>query len=295
MARLTDSILGAPSAGVAYSKASSAPMLDLAYGGQNGWSPNLIEWVSNQAYVRQNLICLVLEVPRLFTVLPDSAKWVQAVKSMMELHVRTIEGFNAGLTVEVDEHPVGGAGEFQQEVIDVKRARSEPVFGFVEKYGRPIQTLLDYWIRYGLKDPDTKYALAGILNQSPSDMLADWYSMTCMFIEPDPTHSRAVQAWLTTNMYPRGTGDITGKRDLTAASELNNLSIEFAGISQYGAGVTAFANRLLGELKTTITHADPFMRPAFVQNIAADVDAANNTGYKTQAATVAKEAVNNMS
>jgi len=295
MARLTDSILGTPDMGIAYGKFSPAPMLDLAYGGQHGWSPNLVEWVSNQAYVRQNLICLVLEVPRLFTLLPDSAKWVQAIKAMMELHVRSIEGFNAGLTVELDEHPVGGAGEFQQEVIDVKRARTEPVLGFVEKYGRPIQNLLETWIRYGLSDPNTKHPLAGIMTNTPPDMLADWYSMTAIFIEPDPLHARAVQAWLTTNMYPKGTGDITGKRNLTEASELNNLSIEFTGISQYGAGVTAFANQLLNETRTRMIHGDPFALPAFVQAPAADVAAASETGYQAQAATVASEAIIHMS
>ena len=295
MARLTESILGTPGAGIAYSKTSGAPMLDLAYGGQNGWSPNLIEWVSNQAHVRQNLICLVLEVPRLFTILPDSAKWVQAIKALFELHARSIEGYNAGLTVELDEHPVGGAGEFQQEVIDVKRVRSEPVFGFVEKYGRPIQNLLDYWIRYGLKDPDAKHALAGITARGPTDLLADWFSATVLVFEPSPSLSHVTNAWITTNMYPRSTGDIIGKRNMTEASELSNLSIEFTGISQYGAGVTAFANRLLTEMRTSMTHADPYMRPAFVQSIAADVAAANTIGYRAQAAKVGSESVTKMS
>jgi len=291
MARLTDAILGGQGAGVGYAVNANQPMLDLSHGGQQGWSPNLVEWISNQAYVRRNLVCIMLEAPKLFTLLPNPEKWVQSLKSLMELHVRTIEGFNAGLTVELDEHPVGGAGEMQQEVIDVKRARTEPVFGFVEKYGRPIQTLLDYWIRYGLMDPDTKFALAATLGQAPSDMLADWYSMTCLFFEPDPTHSKIVQAWVTTNMFPKGNGEVIGKRDLTSASELNNLSIEFTGVSQYGIGVNVFAQNILNQIN--IKNADPFMRPSFIQNLAADVQAAN-IGYKQEAELVGSEAVSSL-
>lgn len=283
MSRVTDAILQQ-----GYSVNSNQPMLDLTYGGQHGWSPNLTEWVSNQAYVRRNLLCILLEAPKVFSLFPDSQKWVQSLKSLMELHVRTIEGFNAGLTVEVDEHPVGGAGEMQQEVIDVKRARSEPSFTFVEKYGRPIQTFLDYWIRYGLMDPDAKFALAATLGQAPEDMLADWYSMSCLFIEPDPTHSRVVQSWVTTNMFPKGNGEIVGKRDLTTGLEIVNLTIEFTGLSQYGIGVNMFAQSILDQIN--IANADPFMRPSFIQQIQADVDASNN-GYKTQAETVGSEAV----
>jgi len=286
MARITDAILGQ-----AYAVNENQPMLDLSFGGQQGYSPNLIEWVSNQAYVRRNLVCILLEAPRLFTLFPNPEKWTQSLKSLMELHVRTIEGFNAGLTVETDEHPVGGAGEMQQEITDVKRARTEPVFGFVEKYGRPIQTMLDYWIRYGLMDPDTKYALASTLGQRPEDMLADWYSMTCLFIEPDPLHSKVTQAWVTTNMFPKSNGEIIGKRDLTSASEVLNLSIEFTGISQYGIGVNKFAQTILD--KINLTNADPFMRPSFIQKQASDVAAAG-IGYEQMSELVGSEAVSNM-
>lgn len=287
MARVSDAILGQ-----AYAINNEAPMLDLTHGGLQGYANHdLGSWVSNQAYVRRNLICILLEAPKVFSLFPNPDKWVQSLKSLMELHVRTIEGFNAGLTVEIDEHPVGGAGEMQQEVTDVKRARSEPSFTFVEKYGRPIQTFLDYWIRYGLMDPDTKYALAATLGQKPEDMLADWYSMTCLFIEPDPTHQKVTQAWVTTNMFPKSNGEIVGKRDLTSASEVLNLTIEFTGLSQYGAGVNKFAQTILDRIN--LNNADPFMRPSFIQDDSADVKAAN-IGYESVVEDIGSNAVSNL-
>lgn len=276
MARLTEAILGQK----AFGGNANQPMLDLTYGGQHGWAPNLTEWVSNQAYVRRNLVCVLLEAPRFFTLMPDPAKWVSTLKSLLELHCRSIEGFNAALTVDTDEHPVGGAGEMQQEVINVTRARTEPSFTFVEKYGRPIQTFIQHWIQYALMDPETKYALVGTLENKPEDLLADWFSCSALFFEPDPTHRKVVQAWVTTNMFPKETGEIVGKRDLTSASEILNLTIPFTGISQYGLGVNLFAQKILDGIN--INNANPYTRKSFIEAVSSDVAAATE-GYKKNA------------
>lgn len=284
MTRLTEAILGQKAFGTNVNQ----PMLDLTYGGQHGWAPNLKEWISNQAYVRRNLVPVLLEAPRFFTLMPDPQKWVSTLKSLIELHCRSIEGFNAGLTVDTDEHPVGGGNEMQQEVINVTRARTEPSFTFIEKYGRPVQTFLKHWIQYALMDPETKYALVGTLENNPDDMLADWFSMTCLFFEPDPTHRKVVQAWLTTNMYPKETGEIIGKRDLTAASEILTLTIPFTGISQYGLGVNLFAQKILDGINHT--NSNPYLRPSFIDDVSSDVLAAAE-GYKKNVEDLGNSAV----
>lgn len=277
MARITNALLDSKG----YGLNAIQPQLDPTFGGQQGWAPDLTQWVSNQAYVRRNLICILLEAPRFFQNMPNPDKWVQTLKSLVELHARTIEGMNAGLTVELDEHAVGGAGEMQQEYTDVKRARSEPVFGMTEKYGNPIQTFLQNWITYGMMDPDTKTALAGTLSGNrPSDLLADWYSMSCLFIEPDPLHRRVVKAWVSTNMFPKGTGEIIGKRDLTSASEVQQLTVEFTAISQFSLGTNIFAQRILDNIN--INNANPNLRPSFIQDLSSDVNAAVE-GYKKNA------------
>ena len=286
MSRLTDAMMTG-----GYTSDIDRPILDLKNGGQNGWSPNLVEWQSNQAYVSRPLHCILLEAPRMFKVMPDSDKWIASLKALFEMHAYAIEGFNAELKVETDTHDVGGGGEKQHEVVNVTRETSTPKFTFIEKYGRPIQTLLDYWIRYGLMDPETKFALLGTMGSSDvKDMLADWYSATCLFIVPDPLHKTVDKAWLTTNMFPTSTGQITGKRDLKSGQELLTLDIEFPGISQYGLGVNAFAQTILDKINTT--NADPFMRPAFATGISADV--AKPDGYAAGISTLAGDAVTKM-
>lgn len=288
MSRLTEALL----AGKAFGRGANQPMLDPTYGGQMGYAPILTEWTSNQAYVRRNLIPVVLEAPRFFQYMPDPQKWVDTLKAIMEIHCTTIEGLNAGLTVEFDEHPVGGAGEMQQEVTDVKRARSEPVFGFVEKYGMPIQTFLYQWISYGMMDPDTKFALSNTLDGNrPTDMLADQYTMSMLFMEPDPQHQRVIKSWVVTNMMPKLTGEIIGKRDIASASEVSKLSIEFTGIAQFNLGTNLFAQSILDNMN--MKHSNPFLRPSFIQEVSPDVNA-SKTGYKKNVEDLGSTAVAGM-
>lgn len=274
MARITNALLGATSFG----RDLNQPALDPTFGGQLGYAPNLPEWVSNQAYVRRQLIPILLEAPKFFQLMPEPQKWIDTLKAIMELHCRTIEGLNAGVTLEFDEHPVGGAGEMQQEVTDSKRARSEPVFTFVDKYGMPIQNFLYQWLTYGIMDPDTKFALINTLSgNKPTDMLADMFTCSMLFIEPDPQHQKVVKSWIVCNMMPKSTGEIIGKRDLTAANEISNLSVEFTGISQFNLGTNKFAQTILDSIK--MDQANPYLRPALLQNISADVLASTSSGY----------------
>lgn len=274
MSRITEAIL---QPGQAYGAGRHAPMLDLQHGGQMGYAPDLTEWVSNQAYVKKNLICVLVEAPRGFQYLPNPAAWIGTLRSLVELHALSIEGLNAGLEVEVTETPVGGAGQVHEDFTDVKETRSQPVFKFSEKYGMPVANFLRGWITNLMMDPYTKVAsVAALSGQKPTDMLADQYSATMLFIEPDPLHSKVVKSWLGTNMYPKGTGEITGRRDLTTAAEATTYDINFTGIFQFGLGVDAFAQKVLDGM--SLVGANPYNRAAFINDISADV-AAMKKGY----------------
>jgi len=289
MSRLTDALMAG-----SYARGIDKPMLDLQHGGQNGWAPDLTSWVSSQAYVSRPLVRILLEAPRLYSVMPNSEKWTASLKSMFELHAKTIDGMSATLTVDFDEHTVGGAGEVQHELTNVTRESSKPKFTFVEKYGRPIQSLLEYWIRYGMMDENTKFSLASTLanGANVADLLADWYTCTCLFFVPDPLHKKIDKAWITTNMAPKSSGDITAKRDLTTAQEILTLDIEFTGLSQYGIGVNLFAQGILDNINKV--NADPYMRPSFVNGVSPDV-LATTEGYKQRYEKTGTTAVTNMS
>lgn len=285
--RLTDTILN-PTVGVA--RGSSTPVLNPMRGGQHGYAPNYTEWINNQQYVRRNLICVLLEAPTGFAELPNPAWWVGALRSIMELHAIRITGLTASLTVETVETPFGGGGTMQEDPSDVKEAQSRVTVELNEKYGMPFARFFDGWIRNLIMDPYSKFAtIATHGNRGRvTDMLADRYSMTCAFIEPDPVHNRVVKAWLGTGMYPKSNGEIIGSRDLTAGGEAANYSIEFAGIYQYGAGVNRFCQKLLDSID--ITGASPFGMAPFIDKVSEDV-LATSVGYNSSVRNVAHNAV----
>jgi len=266
----------------------TAPMLDLVSGGQFGWMPNMPAYVSNSAYVRRNLIVRLIEAPLAFSYLPDAAKWYATLKTLIELHPRTVEGLQAGLEVQFEEHAFGGAGEIQSDVSKVTRQRSNPSFGYVEKYGRPINAFYAGWIQWLLQDPNTGAPLIATLGKGVQTLLPDDVGATVMFIEPDPTYSKVDKAWLVTNMMPKGDGPVEGRRDQTSAGNMNEFNIEFTGISQYGYGVNQYAQKLLDEMN--LTGANPNARPAFTTQIQADIQAAAN-GYAEGIKNAARTAV----
>lgn len=284
MARLSDALQDQS----AYGAGVQTVMLDPKYGGQMGWAPDLREWVSHAAYRRHNLIPILVEAPRFFSYFNDSNRWYAALRSLLELHPRSIDGLASTLTVETGDTPVGGAGERQEEVINVTRAPSTPTFVYNDLYGRPFQRFFEYWIEYGLMSPDTKYANIGTLDNYPDDMLPDQYAATMLFIEPDPTHRTVVKSWLCTNMFPKTAGEKTGARDLTSALTIPELSIEFSALTQVGLGVDQFAQRILEDI--SITDANPFLRNAFVQEIDANSESAP-VGYSSRVSDVAGDQV----
>jgi len=53
------------------------PERDLAY------APDLSEWISNQSYVRRNIVPELVVAPRGFKLLPEPDFWVETMKKMV--------------------------------------------------------------------------------------------------------------------------------------------------------------------------------------------------------------------
>lgn len=268
MGRINDALLNMENS---IARGSSAPMLDPMYGGQMGYAPNYTEWVSNQQYIRQNAIPILLEAPTGFASLPNPEKWVGILRALIETHAIRITGLSNTLTVETADTPFDAAGGMQRDPTNVTVSQSNITMEWNEKYGMPVNRFFDAWIRHLIKDPYSKFATINTLagNLRVGDMLADRYSMTIALIEPDPTHTRVVKAALLTGMYPLSAGEVVMARDITAGGENVNYSIEFPAIVQYGLGVNRMCQTLLDNID--ITGASPFTMSPFIEEISADV------------------------
>jgi hypothetical protein len=254
MSRIKDSVLAKDKA-----YAGQSAINDLSFGGQSGLAANIGavgadgenvgEWISNQAYVKRNIIPVVLKYPKFFDQMGDSKdKLIASYKALIELHPMSIDGLSSGLTVEFDEHAVGGAGEMQEEITNVTRARSTPSFTYKEKAGKAIQKFVDFIIRYGYMDPDTKQPLvaAQLTDEQKKGIYSpDFYTGTVLFIEPDVLQLNAVDAWLCVNMAFKGNGDRTGKRDIHSAGEAPEIILESTAITLNNDVVIKLADTIL--------------------------------------------------
>jgi len=285
MATMVDTILGEQ----AYGRWQEAPMVDLKQGGQHGPSTQFDTYLSSTAYVRRNLVAVLLDAPVGFQMLPNPDKWVEALKALVEVQPLTIEGLQAGLTVDTVETPMGGGGEIHQDPAGVTRARSQVTFTWKERYGKPISRFHSEWITNLIGDPITKApAVVSLGAGAPSDLLPNFYGMTCLFFEPDPTYHRVQEAWLGTNMWPLSTGDIIGRRDLSSPGEGQDLSIEYTGIYQHGYGVRRFAQMIYEQFD--LGGMNPNLQKAFMDGIGADVQAASS-GYAEMLDKISSERV----
>lgn len=275
MTRLQNTLLPQ---GTAYARGETNAMVNLANGGMFGYSPDMAQIVSAQGYVTHPTINLLMEAPLGFRRMPDSAAWVEALKAIVELHPISVTGLQSALEVKTDTTAVGGAGEMLDDITNVTRQRTEVQMTIPEKYGKPISRFFQAWIRLLMMHEETKYAL---INTIPgvelTDMLMDQYSMTMLFIEPDPLHRKVVEAYLVTNMFPLSSGVNESKRDVTQDQTLVKHDIKFAGVTQIGLGVKALAQRILDN--NNITGANPYAAKSFIDQIAPDVTNAANTGY----------------
>lgn len=286
--RKPDTIMGQK----AYGRGRTAPMIDLQYGAQNGHMNDWPAYISNTPYVRRNLIICLMAGPRGFNHLPEPEKWFQTLKAVIELHPESVEGFNSQLEIETRDVSFGGAGERQESVINVTRQRVEPVFNYVEKYGRPFAAFFEGWTTELLMDPNTKYpnVITRITarNQIP-DLLPDYTSATIIAFEPDPTFRKIDKAWLVADLKPKGSlVPVEGKRDIHNGGDIVEFSINMTGIAQIGVGVNMVAQAMLDAL--VVTGANPLSQPAFTDAVDGNI-AGLASGYKEKLDEAAARAV----
>jgi hypothetical protein len=280
--RLTWHIVGDKSYAEKRMDANGMVNISLLQVGQNGFRTDFEGFVNNSSYMRRNIIAVLVEAPRGFQHLPNPELWVATLKSLIELHAQKVDGLTSTLKVDFSEVAVGGAGEMQQDIKNVTRERSEPSFTWVEKYGKPINAFFTGWITQLMMDPITKVPNIMTRNdptKRPTDILPDYTSCTVLFIEPDPTHTRVVTAWLSTNMMPDSAGEVVGSRDLTSPNDTTEYTVKFTALTQEGLGVQLMAQRYLDEMN--MSSVNPNLAPSFVSGIESDIVAANS-GYQDQ-------------
>lgn len=257
-----------------YGAGQAANTIDLSQAGTQQFAPNLANIAANTPYVRRNVVPFLIEAPRFFNYAPDPDLMVRCLKALIENHTRTVDGLNQQLRVDTAEAPVGGSGERIQTATNVTREVSNPVHGMWELQGRAITKFIKWWIQYGIGDENTKVPLVVANgNVAAENYDATFYGATVLYIEPDPTFTDVVSAWLCTNMFPTATPPWEGSKDASQLGQNLDISIEFTAITDVSVGTQLFARQILQNLN--LLGLNPNENPLWIENLSADVQSAN--------------------
>lgn len=266
--RLTDALLH-HGEGEGWDGGRFAPMLDPRYGAQMGQATNYVELVSAQLHLRRNINVIVLKAPEFFNLTSNPDYYVGVLKNMFELLPVSVDGFNQTIELEHTDTPFG-RNEVLEHVSNAVRQRSNPVLRIPERYGKPIVEFNKFWVQWCLMDPDFGAPLITTAGLNVDDTLLDNYAATILAYEPDPTNQYPVEAWLGFNITPKTTGEIIGRREITAGYESIIYDIPFTMTQQVGAGVKKLAKQIMDYID--ITNANPARRAAAMSGISESID-----------------------
>lgn len=275
MSELRDELLQ----NLGYTADGKAPGIDLSKGGQFGYQAEQGAYVNNTGYVPRNIIPILIKAPRGFDLFDDKTKatWIGALRSLIENQSKTVTGLRTGLTIESSERQFSRAGHLHHDPLDVKEVLSTPVHTWDERYGKVISRFWNNYIRLLIQDPQTNHpGIMSLVEEVPVDQLADFYSFTTLYIEPDPLRNKVLDSWLVTNMYPSSVSELESKLDVAGGVEVPEISTEFNGIPYMNDGVTTLSQEILDQIN--YVNAGPQQRAAFLDKIGADIKAAQS-GY----------------
>ena len=230
--------------GYDYENEGKGQVANLAAGGYFGYAPDIANYLNGQPYVQPPGIMYVLDIPGIykatFGLVQNPDVWAAAFVAIFETKPIAIEGFDNTLTVQTAEYQMDAAKSLFWEIpTGTDRARSVPSITWPADYiGRPIFTVFDHWIRYGISDPDTRFALLHTYSQdkyknntmsATRNTLADMYSMTFIFAKVDRSGFIVDEGFLVRNSFIKKGVDNKASRTLEHGT-LEQIQVELTGM-----------------------------------------------------------------
>lgn len=272
---------------VGYEVNGSVPGLEII-GGPYGFTPDFKNQLNWHSYIKQPLINILLASPAFFNLLPNPEIFHGTLKDLIELNSKQTTGLRATVNVEYAQTEINRAGEFWEDVSMAKRERSEPVYTFVERMFKPVNKFFEFWISWGIQDPEAGIPLVSTLpGVEQYRLVSSNTSMVTIHIEPDPTHREVVTAYLCFNQQPKTGGLVEGERNIFTGQQVLEYQIPFTATTMVGYSVNKLAQKLLDELN--LVGANPASRELFIDGVSADVAGISQTGYKEALNLIAKE------
>lgn len=257
-----------------------------ARSGQLGTGIRLTKLDGASPLVLNPAIGIVLSTPSIFDPYP---KWKEMLVSLIETHAKSITGIDIGYAVESQDTITMNDGQSLKVPTKVTRNTVSPSMTFPEYTGNLVWNVMRRWI-YGMQNPDTN-ASDMPANISDVGQIPEWlvsaYSMSMLFIQPDPTGipGRIVDASIIVNMFPTETGDFGIERTI-GTSKTMERTIPFTGVLQHNDNTRELGVRVAEMLqlhKNNMNFAVPGVAGVVDPSAAIDRDIQKGGGLKYEA------------
>lgn len=237
---------------------TDARLPDLRYGGHFGYAPNLSEVVSSTPYIPKDLIIRITRMPGMFDLLEDSSLWKEMLRYLVEVHPKSVTGFDATITLSTSDVPIDPSGAVIKPVNDSTIQHSDITMTYpMDFVGEPIVKFWTEFIRLGIWDPILNRPLIStIVDEVPNDWTLDMYSWDIIAWEPDVHFKKCAKAWEVYGMHVLGSGPIQGSKDPLNPKSVNELSYQCTGVDESNEGTRKIAQKIMDEM--SILKANPY-------------------------------------
>lgn len=199
-------------------------------------------WVSNQAYFPKNLILFVVRTPKV----PIPGIPGDMLKRVLELYPISITGLKRSFKTK--DRDMARTQQRFEAVPSVVRME------FGEKFGRVIGKMFETMAR--------RVCEIAVNDNTTVDF---------MLVEPDPTHTLVLDAWLCSDMWPSEVENIDGELDITSAKDPAHVDVTWSGHVERSIKIDEQAQELLTQIN--VASSNPYTSAEFVNALAKSLEA----------------------
>ena len=236
--------------------AQFADVANIQAGAQLGIGPRILQIDAATPLVFNPAIIVLLTAPTMWDRYPAAKN---ALKSLFEMHAKSVSGLSFGYTLNFADTPNGHDGQQLSMPTNSQRTAVSPSFTWPEIYGNVVWNLHYKWITE-IQHPDTQvsHLSANFSDDQVPAWLLSTISASFIAIQPDPTGipDRIIDAAVYTAVIPTETGDLGIKREINSA-ESPERSITYKALVQHNDN-TRELGRLV--LKAMNAHKPDFQR-----------------------------------
>lgn len=217
-----------------------------AAGGQYGPGPIYSTLSASSPMVFPRSIVVCTETPRMYN---NNLAFSYIIKTLFESGARSVSGIDLDYNLDPGGTEMGRDGQQLEMPLKSKRQPVSPNFVFPEYIGNVVWNTHYKWLT-DIQDPDTD--AIGLKNTLARGEQFDFrlFGATLMVMQPDVTFqaSRIIHSWIITNVWPKGTGALGSKVEMTG-THIPERSINYSGYLIHNADTIAVGQALWNKIQ----------------------------------------------